>query len=62
VFHPALAQSHRKGGIFLDALGFKRVTHSTGWSAEVVLLMQDGHVVYKLMSDRPHIESTDNSV
>ena len=38
----------------------KRETRSSGWSAEVVLLVQDDHVVYKLMSGRPHIAGIDD--
>jgi len=62
VFHLELTQSHREGNIFLDVAGLRRETLSTGWSAEVVLLMQDDHVVYKLMSGRPNIGGTDDAV
>ncbi len=56
VFHPQHIESRRLGSIFLDLLGFERQTLDSGWSAEVVLLMQDGQVEYKLMSGRPKIE------
>jgi hypothetical protein len=62
VFRPAHIESHRTGNFLLDLLGFERVTLDTGWSAEVVLLMQDGHVAYKLMSGRPRIEDTRDTV
>jgi len=62
VFHPDHIQSNRTGNIVLDILGFERTTVSTGWSAEVVLLMQDGRVAYKLMSGRPRIEDTHDTV
>jgi hypothetical protein len=62
VFRPAHVESHRMGNFFLDLLGFERVTIDTGWSAEVVLLMQDGHVAYKLMSGRPRIEDFRDTV
>jgi hypothetical protein len=62
VFHPEHVESRRTGNFFLDVLGFERETHNTGWSAEVVLLMQDGRVAYKLMSGRPKIEDTQSSV
>ncbi len=62
VFHPEHVESRRMGNIFLDLLGFERQTLSTGWSAEVVLLMQDGHVAYKLMSGRPHIEDMHDAI
>jgi hypothetical protein len=61
VFHLEHSQSQREGNIFLDAAGMKRETRSSGWSAEVVLLVQDDHVVYKLMSGRPHIAGIDDS-
>jgi hypothetical protein len=62
VFHPQHIESQRTGSIFLDVLGFERQTLDTGWQAEVVLLMQDGHVAYKLMSGRPRIEDMHDTV
>ena len=62
VFHPQHVESRRMGNIILDILGFERQTVDSGWSAEVVLLMQDGHVAYKLMSGRPRIEDTHDSI
>jgi hypothetical protein len=62
VFHPQHVESRRMGNIFLDLLGFERQTVDTGWSAEVVLLMQDGRVAYKLMSGRPRIEDTHDTI
>jgi hypothetical protein len=62
VFHPQHVESRRTGNIFLDLLGFERQEVDTGWSAEVVLLMQDGRVAYKLMSGRPRIEDTHDSI
>jgi hypothetical protein len=62
VFHPQHVESRRMGNFFLDLFGFERRTVDTGWTAEVVLLMQDGHVAYKLMSGRPRIEDTHDQV
>ena len=62
VFHPQHVESRRMGNIFLDLLGFERKTVATGWTAEVVLLMQDGHVAYKLMSGRPRVEDMHDEV
>jgi len=62
VFHPQHIESRRTGSLFLDLLGFERQTLDSGWSAEVVLLMQDGHVAYKLMSGRPKIEDMHDRV
>jgi len=56
VFHPSRLEQQRTGSIFLDLMGFERTTIDRGWAAEVVLLMQDGRVAYKVMSGKPHIE------
>jgi hypothetical protein len=56
VFRPKHIETKRTGSVFLNVLGFERKTADTGWSAEVVLLMQDGRVAYKIMSGRPHID------
>jgi hypothetical protein len=56
VFRPSRLEQQRTGSIFLDLMGFERTTIDHGWAAEVVLLMQDGHVAYKVMSGKPHIE------
>ena len=52
----------RTGGVVPDILGIERNTVSSGWSAEVVLLLEDDVVVYKMISARPFIqERTDKS-
>lgn len=56
VFHPSRLEQERTGSIFLDIMGFERTTIDHGWAAEVVLLVQDGRVAYKVMSGKPHIE------
>jgi hypothetical protein len=56
VFHPQRLHQERTGNWFLDVLGFERTTVNYGWSAEVVLLIQDGRVAYKVMSGRPNIQ------
>jgi hypothetical protein len=56
VFRPSRLEQQRTGSIFLDLMGFERTTIDRGWTAEVVLLMQDGRVAYKVMSGKPHIE------
>ncbi len=55
VFKPERLHQERDGNWFLDILGFERTTVNYGWSAEVVLLIQDGRVAYKVMSGKPHI-------
>jgi hypothetical protein len=62
VFHPERLHQERLGNILLDLLGFQRTTVNYGWSAEIVLLVMDGHVAYKVMSGRPHIEDFHHNV
>lgn len=62
VFKPERLHQERQGSFFLDILGFQRMTVNTGWSAQVILLVQDGRVAYKVMSGRPRIEDVHDSV
>ncbi|HWA88933.1 MAG TPA: hypothetical protein VG889_02785 [Rhizomicrobium sp.] len=62
VFHPSRLEQERTGNVFLDLLGFERTTIDKGWAAEVVLLVQDGRVAYKVMSGKPHIEGYHDDV
>jgi hypothetical protein len=55
VFRPERLHQEREGNWLLDVLGFERTTINYGWSAEVVLLIQDGRVAYKVMSGKPNI-------
>jgi hypothetical protein len=57
VFRPSQLEQERTGSVFFDLLGFDRTTIDRGWTAEVVLLMQDGRVAYKAMSGKSHMES-----
>ena len=62
VFRPGQLHQERTGEFFLDLLGFERTTVNTGWSAEVVFLVQDGRVAYKVMSGKPNIDTTHDLV
>lgn len=62
VFRPARLHQERRGNVLLDMLGFQRVTVNSGWSCEVILLVQDGRVAYKVMSGRPNIEDFHDAV
>ena len=57
VFRPERLHQERTGNWFLDILGFERETVSYGWSAEVMLLVQNGRVVYKVMDGKPRINN-----
>ena len=58
VFKPAGLRAARRGSIFLDLIGFQRAAASTGWSTDVILLVQDGRVTYKVMGRRPGIRDS----
>jgi len=62
VFSPQRLEEQRVGNWFLDVLGFQRTTYDSGWSAEVVLLIQDGRVSYKVMSGKPRISDMHDRV
>ena len=55
---PSMLASDRTGNVPLDMLGFQHETVSTGWKAQMLLLIQDGVVVYKLWSGTPAITET----
>ncbi len=52
---PSISSKDRTGNVALDVLGFERETTSTGWKASMLLLVQNGVVVYKLWSGTPAI-------
>ncbi len=62
LFRSEHLESRHVGNTFLDLTGFERETVHSGWSAEVVLLIEDDRVVYKLISGKPRIENTDHKV
>ncbi len=52
---PSRISRDRTGDVGLDVLGFQRETTSTGWKAQMLVLIQDDVVVYKLWSGTPNI-------
>jgi hypothetical protein len=62
VFKPSQVHQERTGDTMLDVFGFDRTTVSHGWSAEVTLLLRDDRVTYKVISSKPHIETTQEKV
>ena len=52
----------RHGNLFLDILGFKRLTHETGWEFDGLILLDDDTVVYKLSSGQPLISREDRDI
>ncbi|NWH09115.1 MAG: hypothetical protein HXY22_10825 [Alphaproteobacteria bacterium] len=51
-------ESARVGDVSLDLLGFEKQTQSTSWNAEMVLLLTDDVVIYKLWGGAPLIQET----
>lgn len=43
----------RIGNFWADTLNFKRKTKETGWRFRALILLQDGHVIYKMWSGSP---------
>ncbi len=62
IFKPERIHQERTGNWLLDVLGFERESISYGWSAEVMLLIQDGRVVYKVMDGKPRINDYHDDV
>ncbi len=56
ILSPSAESTRREGSVALDALGIQRTTTSEGWSAEILLLLVDEVVVYKLWSGTPRSE------
>jgi hypothetical protein len=54
---PSISSKDRTGNVALDVLGFERETTETGWKASMLLLIQDGVVVYKIWSGTPAIRA-----
>lgn len=58
IFRPTRVQHQRVGNVPLDLLGFKRTTEQTGWSAEIMFLIHDNRVIYKVWAGKPHMDGT----
>jgi len=46
----------RSGSLILDLFGFVHTTTETGWTAQVLVLVMNGHVTHKIMSGQPNIQ------
>lgn len=62
IFRPQFIEKRRIGNVPLDLLGFRRTTQQNGWSAEVLLVIHDNHVIYKLWAGKPHMDGTRQNV
>ena len=54
---PGALARERVGDVSLDLLGFRKETLETGWKAEMLFLLVDGVVIYKLWSGTPNLEA-----
>ena len=52
----------RHGNLFLDVLGFKRMTHESGWRFKGLILIKDDVVIYKLSSGEPQVSREENKI
>lgn len=53
IAEPSRVSRDRTSNVALDVLGFERETTSTGWKAQMLVLIQDDVVVYKLWAGTP---------
>jgi hypothetical protein len=56
VFNFEHREEQRVGSVALDMLSFNRTTLTSGWSAEVLFLVEDRTVIYKLLSGNPNMD------
>src|SRR5262249_35162553 len=62
IFRPAMVHSQRTGSVVMDLAGFERTNVDTGWSAEVIFLIDDGTVVYKVIQGNPRTQEVKHNV
>ncbi len=55
VMHLKHSKVRHNGSVVPDLLEIERDTSSVGWSAEVVLLLRDDQVAYKVISSQPYL-------
>jgi len=49
----------REGGFWVDFLNIQRVTHTTGWWLETLVVVSDGVVLFRNYSGEAHIEKVE---
>jgi hypothetical protein len=57
IFRPLRLVAQRTGNVPLDLLGFRRTTETRGWSAEILFVVHNDRVIYKLWAGKPHMDS-----
>ena len=58
----ANSRKERTGPFLLDLLSFKRVTQTTGWNFNAIILTVDRDVVYSLYGGKPSISETEKTI
>lgn len=56
LYHLQHTETHHNGAVIPDLIGTERDTTRSGWSAEIILVLRDDNVVYKVMSGMPNLE------
>ena len=62
IFRPQRVVKRRIGNVPLDLLGFRRTTEQSGWAAEILFVIRDDRVIYKLWAGKPHMDGTRESI
>ena len=60
VFHPSHTATKRMGAVMPGPVWLRAHHPLQHWSAEVILLVMDGHVVHKVFSGHPRTENLDD--
>jgi hypothetical protein len=51
-------QQERYGNVFLDIFNFRRQSRRSGWEFDVLIVMKNNMVVYKLWNGKPNVDET----
>ena len=58
----ALRDRHREGGFVGDFLNVKRVTKTTGWSFDALVVANDGIVLFRNWGGQPNSDRLDRQI
>jgi len=62
LFHFERQDRHREGGFVGDFLNVKRVTKTTGWSFEALVVANDGIVLFRNWGGQPNSDRLDRQI
>jgi hypothetical protein len=57
---PERLNKERLGSVFMDLLNFRRITKTTGWRFQALIVLKDGLVVHKVWGGQPRIDETED--